>query len=381
MKKLFYVGLAGWALFEVSNVYFIMPMPGSQRINSIDLAYFLYSYRWVFRIVFGAFSIAGVSAAFSQKIKWVPALALIATISIIYLFNFVMSADYMFLQPKHIVFKDQKTNILSDNALVVCVDYEGQVKAFPVRYILYHHQVQDTIGGKPVIITYCNVCRTGRVYEPIVKGQYEKFRLVGMDHFNAMFEDAATRSWWRQVNGEAIVGSLKGEMLPEIESQQMTVKKLFELYPHALVMQEDAASKLKYDTLGKFERGKSKSSLTRTDSLSWQDKSWVIGIKVNEQSKAYDWNQLKKVRIINDKIGHQPIVLALAQDGQSFSAFVRPDTTSFILRGDTLVSANEKYSFAGIAYKDTAQKLKRIKAYQEFWYSWRTFHPSTARYK
>lgn len=381
MKKLFYVGLVGWALFEVSNVYFIMPMPGSQRINSIDLAYFLYSYRWVFRIVFGAFSIAGVSAAFSQKIKWVPALALIATISIIYLFNFVMSADYMFLQPKHIVFKDQKTNILSDNALVVCVDYEGQVKAFPVRYILYHHQVQDTIGGKPVIITYCNVCRTGRVYEPIVKGQYEKFRLVGMDHFNAMFEDAATRSWWRQVNGEAIVGSLKGEMLPEIESQQMTVKKLFELYPHALVMQEDAASKLKYDTLGKFESGKSKSSLTRTDSLSWQDKSWVIGIETNGQSKAYDWNQLKKVRIINDKIGHQPIVLALAQDGQSFSAFVRPDTTSFILRGDTLVSANEKYSFAGIAYTNTFQKLKRIKAYQEFWYSWRTFHPSTARYK
>jgi len=195
MKKLFYVSLAGLALFEVSNVYFIMPMPGSQRINSIDLAYFLYSYRWVFRIVLGALSIAGIVAVFSQKSKWIPALALAATATIIYIFNFVMSADTMFLQPKRVVFKDQKANTLSDNALVVSVDYGGQVKAYPVRYILYHHQVQDTIGGKPVIITYCNVCRTGRVYEPIVKGQYEKFRLVGMDHFNAMFEDATTKSW------------------------------------------------------------------------------------------------------------------------------------------------------------------------------------------
>jgi hypothetical protein len=40
-----------------------------------------------------------------------------------------------------------------------------------------------------------------------------------MDHFNAMFEDSQTKSWWRQVNGEAIAGPLKGKTLPEIPSQ------------------------------------------------------------------------------------------------------------------------------------------------------------------
>ena len=42
------------------------------------------------------------------------------------------------------------------------------------------------------MVTYCTVCRTGRVFSPIVEGQPETFRLVGMDHFNAMFEDEGT---------------------------------------------------------------------------------------------------------------------------------------------------------------------------------------------
>ena len=380
MKKLFYLGVISLALFEFFNVYFIMLMLGSQRMNSISLAYFLYSYRWLFRISFGLFFLAGAKPAFAQKPKWIPAVVLIASVAIIYFFNFVMSADHMFLQPQHVLFRDKSTNQLSDSTLVVSIENNGQVKAYPIRFILYHHQVQDTIGGKPVIVTYCNVCHTGRVYEPMVNGKSEKFRLVGMDHFNAMFEDATTKSWWRQVNGEAIAGLLKGEVLPEIESTQMTVKKLFDLYPHAIVMQGDQASNSRYDTLGKFEKGKSKSSLTRTDSRSWQDKSWVIGIDINGKSKAYDWNQLKKVRIINDQIGQQAIVLFLSKDGQSFTAFERPDAETYSARGDSLVSALGDYDFSGLSFKDTTQKLKRIKASQEFWHSWRTFHPATERF-
>ena len=70
------------------------------------------------------------------------------------------------------------------------------------------------------MITYCTVCRTGRVYSPIVNGKLEKFRLVGMDHFNAMFEDETTKSWWQQATGIAIAGPLKGSRLEEIPSHQ-----------------------------------------------------------------------------------------------------------------------------------------------------------------
>jgi hypothetical protein len=42
MRKLFIVGVAGLILLEIANVYFIMPMLGSQRMRSIDAASAIY---------------------------------------------------------------------------------------------------------------------------------------------------------------------------------------------------------------------------------------------------------------------------------------------------------------------------------------------------
>ncbi len=381
MKKFFYTGLAGIALFEILNVYFIMPMPGSQRMNSIDFAYFLYNYRWVFRIVFVVMIMVGSVNAFRVRRKWLPAIAMVPVIAIVYFFNFKMTADHMFRQPEKLAFKPKGENILKDSSIVVGVEHNGEVKAYPIRFIVYHHQVQDTVGGLPVIVTYCSVCRTGRVFEPTVNGRHEKFRLVGMDHFNAIFEDATTKSWWRQATGEAIAGSLKGEVLPEVESTQVTVGKLFELYPGAQVMQLDEASKKNYDSLGRFERGKSKGNLTRSDSLPWQEKSWVIGIQIGAESKAYDWTLLKKQHIINDKVGGKSIVVALSADEQSFVAFERPkEEEKFTIQSDTLFADGSSFDLAGRDLATPSQRLLKVKVYQEFWHSWRTFHPDTKQY-
>jgi hypothetical protein len=383
MRKAFYTGVLGLAIFEALNVYFIMPMPGSQRMNTIDFAYFLYSYRWYFRIFFGLLIAAGATHTFrASKPKWLPLIGLLLPIVAVYVFNFQLAADAMFKKPERLILSSAAENLLKDSTMVVGVEYNGEVKAYPLQFIAYHHQVLDTVGGKPLMITYCNVCRTGRVFEPLVKGKTENFRLVGMDHFNAMFEDATTKSWWRQATGEAVTGPLKGEILPEIESIQIRLDKLFQLYPKALVMQVDQDVKDKYDTLRKFERGKSTSKLTRTDSLSWKDKSWVIGIDLAGESKAYDWIQLKKDRVIHDNLGGTPIVIAISKDDQSFSVFERPsDTLKFIIRNDTLFANENTYDLAGRNITALASSLKRIKAYQEFWHSWQTFHPDTKRYQ
>jgi Protein of unknown function (DUF3179) len=383
MKKLFYIGLLGLGLFEILKVYFIMPLPGSQRMESIDVAYFLHTYRWYLRGLFGFFVIIGSAQAFKSKWRWFPIIPLLGVAYIAYTFNFEMVADHMFLQPQKLSFKSRKETLLGDSSLVIGVAYNGQAKAYPVRYISYHHQVRDTIGGKPVMVTYCNVCRTGRVFEPVVNGSPENFRLVGMDHFNAMFEDSSTKSWWRQATGEAVVGPLKGSSLPEIESIQVSASKFFWMYPFGVLMHEDESATEYYDSLARFERGKSKSELTRTDSLSWQDKSWVIGIEQDGVSKAYDWIELKEKKIINDKLGDVPIILVISDDGQSFAAFRRPSESEiFTVQNDILHSSKAAYDFSGkLVMTDSASisPLKRIIAYQEFWHSWKTFHPSTLR--
>ena len=97
MKKLFYIGLVGLGLWEILKVYLIMPMPGSQQSNTIDLAYFIHSYRWVFRVLFTAMILAGSPAAFQVKRKWLPAVAVVPVLVIIYFFNIKSRRDEMFI--------------------------------------------------------------------------------------------------------------------------------------------------------------------------------------------------------------------------------------------------------------------------------------------
>jgi hypothetical protein len=200
-----------------------------------------------------------------------------------------------------------------------------------------------------------------------------------MDHFNAMFEDETTGSWWRQANGEAITGSLKGSLLPELESNQVSLRMFFMLYPSGKVMAIEDQFRTRYDSTGRYEKGRSKGQLTRTDSLSWKDKSWVVGIDIDTSAMAYDWFDLKKQRVINDQVNDTPVVIVISGDDQSFAAFKRDIGETFTVRNDSLVSSSNRYDLAGRSADGS--KLQPVKAYQEFWHSWQTFHPNTGTWK
>jgi hypothetical protein len=377
MKTIFWLGIIGMLLFEIANVFFIMPMPGSQRMNSIRLAYFLFDWRWVFRILF--FAMIGIGFFYSQwRRTGLLLLPIIIVAAVVYMANFKMAADHMFYKTQNLALVRAASNKVDSDRLVLGVIINGNAKAYPIRFLGYHHQVMDTLAGKQIMVTYCTVCRSGRVFEPIVNGRQEEFRLVGMDHFNAMFEDEATNTWWRQENGEAVAGKLKGQHLPEVFSRQTSLKKWLQLYPNSLVMQPDSSFINSYDSTFRYENGKSKNDLTKTDSTSWKERSWVIGVIAGKESKAYDWNRLKSEKIIQDNIGTTPVLLVLADDKKSFFAFERP-SSNFILRNDTLISAQTSYKVDGIGI-NSVLSLKPLPAYQEFWYSWKTFHPGTKRY-
>lgn len=379
MKKLFYVGILFLALFEIANVYFIMPMPGSQKMESLDAAYFLYSWRWLFRVLFMLMILTGIKHAFSAS-KWLVVAAILLVSGIAFACNFIMAADRMFKQPGTLIFKNASENKVESSRLILGISLNGESKAYPIQFLGYHHQVRDSIGGKEIMVTYCTVCRTGRIFEPLIEGKPEEFRLVGMDHFNAMFEDKSTGSWWRQVNGKAVAGPLKGKTLPEVPSIQTTLEKWLELYPNTLIMQADEEFKEKYEGMSKYESGASKSKLTLRDQASWKDKSWVIGLESGTESKAYDWNRLQKEGIIHDELGGKPVAVILSVDKKSFVALERLNSEQlFSLSNDTLITADNRYNFIGISLDSTKSNLKRLNAYQEYWHSWQIFHPLTKK--
>lgn len=382
----FYVLFLLALVFEVLHQYLIMPFPGSQQTSWVQTAHFLYSWRWLIRgllwsgmFLFFSRFIAGASAF--HYLSW------LVLAGVFYVFNCKMTAERMFLQPERVVFSRASEDNQVDSArLVLGVVFQGRARAYPVQYLAYHHYISDQFEDSSLLLTYCTVCRTGRVYLPYDQDQFLRFRLVGMDRFNAMIEDHASKSWWQQATGEAVAGPAKGRSLPEYPFFQGSLSEWLKLHPESQILQPDCSAEAKYAKLSGFEAGLGKSHLTRSDTSAWKDKSWIVGISWNGMSKAYDWKDLKEYGCINDTLGPASLLIALASDGKSFAAFLRSDRDSFFIKGnDTISNGTMHYTFAGNCIPDDQSKpctdLIPVQAYQEFWHSWRTFHPNSGQYR
>ena len=104
-----------------------------------------------------------------------------------------------------------------------------------------------------------------------------------------------------------------------------------------------------------------------------------------KRTVAFDWNTLERKKIILD----DDIMLVMENDSASYHAFSTiVDGTSENFESNTDVStlkdrtSGSTWNIAGLCI-DGARKgkqLQRLAAYQEFWHSWKTFHPETVKY-
>jgi hypothetical protein len=371
---------------EILRVYFLMPFPGSQVRNTVSYAYWLdQSIVWI-RVLALLLVCFALLAAFKNGRTWAKILLpliLVAYAVVFFSFNFRLQADKIFYQPVNKSFTDAGNSDMDRSKLVIGVMIDGQAKAYPIQLIGYHHQVMDTVGNTPVMITYCTVCRSARVYSPVVNGKQESFRLVGMDHFNAVFEDATTKSWWQQATGMAITGPLKGQVLKEFPASQMTLDAWLRRYPGSLVMKPDTIFMDHYFGLEDYDKGTMRSDLVRRDLASWQHNSWIVGVMTNFSSKAYDWNELLQKKIIQDSVDKLPILLTIENDSASFHVYDRrvdDAMLSFQLSGDKDLLVDEEthssWNMDGVCIHGAlmGKRLLPVRSYNEFWHSWQTFH-------
>ena len=62
-----------------------------------------------------------------------------------WMFNPLTSAAYA---------KISEANFVGDADMLLAVENEGEAVAYPIRLMAYHHLVQDTVGGTPIVATY-----------------------------------------------------------------------------------------------------------------------------------------------------------------------------------------------------------------------------------
>lgn len=371
---------------ELLRMWFLMPFPGSQERDMVAFSFFMHKQIWWMRmILFLVIAQECFHLAVMRKKRslLIAGVVLLIYAGVAYFMNYRIAPSRIFQTSEKPVYATSADNAVHPGKLVIGVEINGEAVAYPIEIIGYHHQMRDVVGRKDIMVTYCTVCRSGRVFDPVVEGKQAHFRLVGMDRYNAMFEDDITGSWWMQATGEAVAGSQQGVALPEIPSQQLTLQKWLEQHPYTRILQADPQFLKRYGQLTGFDEGNNGNEMESRDTVPWQNKSWVVVAEVDGVTRAYDWNTLELQHLIQDTLHGTAIAITLDQDGKSFFAFERRHASrqyDFIhdeklTNGLYETTTGTRWSFNGTCYEgpDSALHLEPIPVYQEFYHTYETF--------
>jgi len=117
-------------------------------------------------------------------------------------------------KPVFVTVKEAASNGLADREAVIAVAINGDVRAYPLRILMWHEIVNDIVGGVPVAVTFCPLCNSAIVFDRRLEGRTLDFGTTGkLRNSDLVMYDRQTESWWQQFLGEAIVGGLTGKQL------------------------------------------------------------------------------------------------------------------------------------------------------------------------
>jgi len=217
------------------------------------------------------------------------------------------------------------------------------------------------------------------------------FRLIGINNQNFLMEDLETGSWWQQVSGEAVLGPLKGRRLTQVLHDEVTFALWQRENPAGRVLALDAReSQINRDWEGRV--GKSAVVTPRPANDPLEPRTLVIGIDVDGVARAYPVDVLQRTRVLLDELNGTPIAIVTGADGRSVRAFSRRVAGQVLELVDRVGSSPARYSdvqtgseweFSGEAVSGPlrGRRLERMPFISDYWFDWRTYHPSTTIYR
>ena len=124
-------------------------------------------------------------------------------------------------RPFQAVTAQEAGSAIADDEFVLGVEVDGNARAYPLNMLGNpgREVVNDTLGGRPVAVTFCGLCKTPLVFSRRVDEKTLTFYVSGvLVESNMLIQDVETRSGWIQLLGKAVDGPLEGKELERIPS-------------------------------------------------------------------------------------------------------------------------------------------------------------------
>jgi len=247
-------------------------------------------------------------------------------------------------------------NFLDDTDVGITFKLNGTTRFYPFKILVWHEIVNDTIHGNPVLITYCPLCFSGIVFEPMVNGKPTKFGTSGkLWNSNLVMYDRQTDSYWSQILGEAIKGELAGQKLNVLPFDQMRFGEFAQKYPDAEILSKDTGAQRFYghDPYGDYYTTPDLIFPVSNRDERLPDKEYILGLVLNGAAKAYQPGLIKEKGLVNDSLGGEKIQIKYIKD----------------------LDVVRMYTFNSDGTK------QQVNPFPSYWFSWVASHPKTEVYQ
>jgi hypothetical protein len=281
--------------------------------------------------------------------------------------------------------------LLQDGELVVGLNINGDIRAYPLQILVWHEIVNDNVGGSPVAVTYCPLCFTNQVFNRTVDGKTVEFGTSGkLYNSNLVMYDRTSQTLWSQALGQGIVGKYAGLKLDRIPFDVAFWKEWKQLYPDTKVLSRDTGSTRPYgaDPYGDYYTNGDLFFPVSNEDDRFGLKEIIVGLENSGQFKAYKLQDIEDTKVINDVINGKSIVLfslhpAMVRafdttlDGQKLD-FQYDKNSSKI----TDKQSGSEWNLEGTATSGLmkGKHLTRLPFDEGFWFEWVAFHPETGVY-
>jgi len=186
---------------------------------------------------------------------------------------------------------------LKDRDRVLGLALNGVTRAYPIRILNYHEIVNDTLNGEPIVITFCPLCGSGMAFAATLDGRRFEFGVSGLLYnSDVLMYDRQTGSLWSQLKSLAVTGPMKGTRLTPVALSHTTWSDWRRRHPASEVLTTDTGYRRDYraDPYPNYGRSGKLYFPVAESSDQYRRKELVMGLELDEQFKAYPFEELEK---------------------------------------------------------------------------------------
>ena len=184
---------------------------------------------------------------------------------------------------------------------VLGIELNGVARAYPIRILNYHEIVNDAFGGNAVVVTYCPLCNSGIAFDAKIGNARLTFGVSGLLYnSDVLLYDRQTGSLWSQIEKTAITGEMKGTRLDAFPMTHTTWRDWVARHPDTEVLSDQTGFRLDYkaDQYLDYSRGGKLMFPVAAEDSRYRRKSFVLGLEIDGQFKAYPFSELNKSQSI-----------------------------------------------------------------------------------